>query len=438
MIFKNIIGTAGTRLLNAVFSFAVLLMITNFIGSRGLGEISLIMVDLTVIQLFVDWMAGSALVYFASRTEISRLLIPAYLWTIVVLFIFTIFGFLTHLIFPQVLAVIVPDGYAISILVLAFLNAFMQIHYNLLIGKKQIRQYNLIFSLQITSLIVFFSLFLFGFKDVTPLSYVNALTIAWGIGGFMSSYLIIRGSAKFHLKGWNTLTKEIFLYGFQTQLSNVLHIGNKRLSFYIIRIYAGFSSLGLYSAGVQLTEGLRLIGQSISLVQFSAISNSRKKEYARTLTIRLMKFSVSLTFFALAILLLIPQSIYQLVFSTAFGEIKIILMALSLGVLALAANTIFSHYFSGTGQPKINVYANLVGLFFTIILLFILIPLWGYIGAAITASVSYSVTIFYQVFIFKRQTQTTWGEWMIKTDDLKEFYKLGKQILLQKEKHEAK
>ncbi len=437
MIFKNIIGTAGTRLLNAVFSFVILLMITNYIGSKGLGEISLIMVDLTVIQLFVDWMAGSALVYFASRTQVSRLLVPAYLWILVILALFGVIGIGTHHLFPKAFAMVVPKGYEISILTLAFLNAFMQTHYNLLIGQKRIRQYNLIFSLQITSLIVFFSLFLFGFNDVTPLSYVNALTLAWGIGGILSFYQIIRKSEKFSLNGWHSLTGEIFQYGFQTQLSNVLHIGNKRLSFYLIRIFSGLSPLGIYSAGVQLTEGLRLIGQSISLVQFSAISNSREKEYARNLTIRLMKFSVSLTLLALAVLLLIPQSVYQLVFSSAFGDIKAILTALSVGVLALAANTIFSHYFSGMGQPKINARANLVGLIFTVILLFILIPLWGYIGAAITASISYSATVVYQAVIFKRQTQTAWGEWLIKATDFQEFYLLGKQLLTQKAQDET-
>jgi O-antigen/teichoic acid export membrane protein len=151
-----------------------------------------------------------------------------------------------------------------------------------------------------------------------------------------------------------------------------------------------------------------------------------------------MKFSVGLTFLALVILLLIPQSVYQLIFSTAFGEIKIILMALSAGVLALSANTIFSHFFSGIGQPKVNVYANAMGLIFTLLLLFILIPLWGIVGAAIAASVSYTITVIYQAIVFKRQTQTKWIEWIPKTDDFTEFVLLTKQILLTNETNEDK
>jgi O-antigen/teichoic acid export membrane protein len=438
MIFKNIIGTAGTRILNAIISLILLLMITNFIGSKGMGQISLIVVDLTVIQLFIDWMAGSALVYFASRTALSRLLIPAYLWSLGILLLFTGLGLLTHFVYPQAMAVVIPKGFEKSVFVLAFLNAFMQIHYNLLIGQKRIRQYNFVFTLQVSGMLLFFGLFLFGMNDFSAHAYANALALAWALGGLTSFYLILKSVDRFSLRGWQSLLKAIFLYGFQTQLSNVLHIANKRLSFYVIRIYSGLSPLGVYSAGVQLTEGLRLIGQSISLVQFSAISNSRKKEYARRLTIQLMKFSVGLTFLALVILLLIPQSVYQLIFSTAFGEIKIILMALSAGVLALSANTIFSHFFSGIGQPKVNVYANAMGLIFTLLLLFILIPLWGIVGAAIAASVSYTITVIYQAIVFKRQTQTKWIEWIPKTDDFTEFVLLTKQILLTNETNEDK
>jgi len=430
MILKNIIGTAGTRLLNALFSFAILLLITNFIGSKGLGEISLIIVDVTIIQLFVDWMAGSALVYFASRTETSKLLIPAYLWIFSIITFFGLLGSLFHQFFPTTLSLLVPQGYELSVLLLAFLNAFMQTHYNLLIGQGRIRTYNILFSFQIGVVLLCFSLLLLFFHQLSPLSYVEALAIAWAFSGLVGFYMIIKKIKRFSFNSWHSLTGEIFYYGLQNQLASILHIGNKRLSFYFIRVFSGLSPLGIYSAGIQLTEGLRLIGQSISLVQFSAISNSRDAEFARILTIRLMKFSLSLSLLALIFLLAIPQHLYQHVFGVAFGAMKPILVALSAGVLALAANTIFSHYFSGTGQPIINVHANTVGFVFTLVFLFLLIPRFGYLGAAITASISYSSTVVYQAFVFKRQTKTTWTEWLINRADLLELCKLGKELKL--------
>jgi len=215
--------------------------------------------------------------------------------------------------------------------------------------------------------------------------------------------------------------RKILKYGLPTQSAVMLHIGNKRLSFYFIRIFAGLSPLGIYSAAVQLTEGLRLIGQSISLVQYSTISNSRDKEYARVLSIRLMKFTLILTLLALLVLLVIPESVYDLAFSRDFTVIKTVVLILSPGVLALAANTIFSHYFSGVGQPAVNLHANVVGFVFTLVFAFLLIPPYGYLGAAATASVNYLASVVYQYIIFKRQTRTRFSEWVLQKEDLKDF-----------------
>ena len=63
-MLKKIIGTAGTRVLNTIFSLIILLLITNKIGSAGLGVIGLVVIDITVIQLVVEMFAGSAVVYF--------------------------------------------------------------------------------------------------------------------------------------------------------------------------------------------------------------------------------------------------------------------------------------------------------------------------------------------------------------------------------------
>ena len=76
-MLKKIIGTTGTRILNAVFNLIILVLITNKIGNEGLGIIGLILVDITIIQLSVDLVAGSSLVYFASRANLGQLLFPA-------------------------------------------------------------------------------------------------------------------------------------------------------------------------------------------------------------------------------------------------------------------------------------------------------------------------------------------------------------------------
>ncbi len=428
MIFKNILHTAGTRILNALFNLVVLLLITNFIGSKGFGIISLIVLDITVIELFIGLLAGGTLIYFASRSKTAPLLLTSYLWILFVVLFFVGAGWITGYFYPLLMHVVVPEGFGVDILVLALLNGFMQVHYNLLIGQKRIPAYNLIFTVQITLFVLLFLLEILVKKQTGPEAYVLSLYFSWGMGGLLGFYSVLKKVKHFSFRGWVSVSKKILSYGLPTQSAVMLHIANKRLSFYFIRIFAGLSPLGIYSAGVQLTEGLRLIGQSISLVQYSVISNSSDKDYARTLSIRLMKFTLLLTLFALLVLLAIPRNVYQLVFSQAFGVIKTIVLILSPGVLALAANTIFSHYFSGVGKPAVNLHANIIGFVFTLLFAFLLIPPFGYIGAAATASLNYLASVIYQYIVFKKQTKTRFSEWIPRKGDVKLFMVTIKQL----------
>lgn len=431
-MLRRIIGTTGTRILNAVFNIIILVLITNKIGSEGLGIIGLILVDITIIQLSVDLVAGSSLVYFASRANIAQLLVPAYIFVIFILIFYYLLGLIGIAYFPALFFTMVPEGYFLQILVLSGIGSFMWIHYNFLLGKSRIKTYNIIFTIQITIFLALFSFLLLAGSDQNVNTYLSALYFAYGIAALTGFVAVITKSGKWLITGWQSILKQVIHYGLVTQLANLLSIGNNRLSFFFIKYFAGLPALGIFNAGIQTTEGFKLIGQSIAVVQFSAISNTRDQEYARILTIRLMKVSILLTFMALIVINVLPESFYTWLFSDDFIGVKPVIIALSPGVLALAANNIFSHYFSGMGRPKVNLYAKAVGFLFTVVLALTLIPPYGFIGAAITASVSYTATVIYQYIMFKSETNTRLYEWVPSTEDLKHLKRLVKEML---EKH---
>ena len=423
-MLKKILGTTGTRILNAIFNLVILILITNKIGSEGLGIIGLILVDITIIQLSVDLIAGSSLVYFASRANIGQLLFPAYIFIFIVVAVYFLLGSLVATYFPVLFYTVVPEGYFYNILALSFLGSLMWIHYNLLLGKSRISTYNIIFTIQITVFLLAFVSSIFIAQDHSVSAYLIALYFAYGIATLLGFGAVISRAGKMVVKGWAAVTRQVFQYGLITQMANLLSIGNNRLGFFFIKYFAGLPALGIFTAGIQLTEGFKLIGQSIAVVQFSAISNSRDNEYARILTIRLMKVSALLTLSAVFIINVLPENFYTWLFSDDFVGVKPVIIALSPGVLALAANNIFSHYFSGMGKPKVNFYAKIIGFIFTVLLAILLIPPFGFIGAAVTASVSYTSTVVYQYFIFKKETKTRLSEWIPAKIDFVDFRKI--------------
>ena len=427
-MIKNILGTTGTRILNAIINLAILIILTREIGSDGFGTIMLILIAVTIIQLFVDLIAGSSLIYFSSRTDLLKLLIPSYLWIAIVISLSFLIFRLLSVFFPELYEIVIPSGYEQDILLLALFNALMLTNYNLLLGHKKIGRYNIIFTVQILTLIgvILYQIYVIG--NISVIAWITGAYSSYLTGFMLSmlSVLWIPGSKS--MVGVFQVIKKVFVFGFITQLANMLHLGNKRIGFYFLNAFTGIKAVGVYGAGTQLTEGLRLIGQSISLVQFSEISNSKSKDFAKVVTIKLMKFSFILTLIAVVILVSIPVDIYELVFGKEFDNLKLVIVALSPGVLALSVNTIFSHYFGGLGRPIVSLWANGIGMIVTLILAIILIPSLGYLGAAITASASYLSTIIYQYFLFKKETGTVFAEWLPSKNDLHDIREILKGI----------
>lgn len=428
-MLKKIIGTTGTRILNAAFNLIILVIITNKIGSEGLGIIGLILVDISIIQLSVDLVAGGSLVYFASRANLGQLLFPALVFVAIVLVFYFLLGLIGMNYFPVLFHTIVPEGYFFHILALSAIGSLMWIAYNLLLGQARIKIYNIIFVIQVSSFLIVFSIFIYFFGEQNVDSYIKALYIAYGIAAILGFISLLFKKGKLRMKGWFAVTKEVFKYGLVTQMANLLSIGNNRLSFFFIRYFLGLPAVGVFNAGIQTTEGFKLIGQSIAVVQFSTISSVRDDEYSRILTIRLMKVSLLLTLAAVIVINILPETFYTWLFSNEFIGVKPVIISLSPGVLALAANNIFSHYFSGMGKPKINLIAKVIGFAFTLVLVFTLIPAFGLVGAGITASVSYIATVIYQYIEFRKQTKTQHSEWIPALYDVTDFKRILKETI---------
>ncbi len=307
---------------------------------------------------------------------------------------------------------------------LAGLNAIMLTNYNLLLGSKRIGLYNSIFTVQIVTLISVLLYQIYILDNISVYAWILAALTAYATGSILSTAAVLSKTGNLSLSGTLNITKKVIVFGFITQVANMLHLGNKRIGFYFLNAFTGIKSVGIYGAGTQLTEGLRIIGQSISLVQFSEISNSDSKDFAKVVTIKLMKFSFILTLLSLIVLVIIPVQVYELVFGNEFENLKLVIIALSPGVLALSVNTIFSHYFSGLGRPVVSLRANAIGMLVTLVLAITLIPSLGYLGAALTASASYISTIIYQYLLFKKETGTIFREWLPDRNDLRDLKKI--------------
>lgn len=402
-MFKKILGTGMTRVMNLLIGFITMLMGTKVLGPAEWGIGFTVLTDVTFLLIGIEFLAGSGLVYFTPRKKLSTLMKVSYTWIVLVMvFYVLLFWGLSY--FPAVSDRIVPKGYEVITLLLTLVYSFHNFNLNVFLGKEKVGTFNWIFLLQILVQVSSMALLIFGLHIYDAHAFVYSLLCGYTVAFLVGFIIMIRMLDRSGNDPILLTAKEMFRYGYVIQLSTLVSTLNRRMSIYLIRQHCTEDSVGVYGAGTQVGEGVKVFGLSISMVQFSRLSNLTDQKMIVNLTIKFLKITVVLTLIALLVIACLPVSFFAWLFSDAFGQVKEILLLMSPGLLFYAAQMIFSNYFSGTGVPKYNLYASLTGLAVTLPATFVLVPIWGIVGAAIAFSCTYTAILLYQWFTFKRLT----------------------------------
>ena len=107
----------------------------------------------------------------------------------------------------------------------------------------------------------------------------------------------------------------------------------------------------------------------------------------------------------LGISVLIPRSVYQLIFGTEFGDVKKFIIILLPGIMSIAVSNLYGHYFAGMGKLKILRNKGLIGLAASLILLPLLMNRYQLTGVCISLNVSYILSSLYLWFKFRKEGQ---------------------------------
>lgn len=402
-MFKKILGTGAARAVNVLTQLATLIMGTKFLGAAEWGKAFIAQTDITFLLIGVEIVAGSGLVYFTPRKKLGTLMKLSYGWivfsTIVYILLFSALN-----LFPNFYHAVVPEGYAKLVLLMTFVYSLHEFNLNHFLGKEKVATYNWLFIIQILTQVTMMAVLIFVLDIRTGKALLYSQLCGYTLATLIGWILMIPNLKREGHEPLRDSFRELFRYGAFIQLSTLVSTLNKRLSLYLLNTSCDEKSIGVYASGTQVTEGINIVGQSIGLVEFSALSNTDSKERSSLLTLRFMKLSILLTFTALVVICLLPTSFFEWIFSGEFGDIRMVIWLMAPGILFFSAHAVLANYFSGTGQPKYNLYASLIGLSVTIIAAFTLIPTLGIRGAAITTSLTYISLFVYQWIVFRKQT----------------------------------
>ncbi|MCJ8154520.1 polysaccharide biosynthesis C-terminal domain-containing protein [Chryseobacterium sp. SSA4.19] len=392
---KTILKTFISRFLILLLNFGLVIYSTNMWGSEGKGVISIVIADLTIISFFANIFVGSSMSYFASKYRTEEILPFAYLWSVIV-------GISVPLLFSFNHA----SEYSGYLVVLSVLSSLLAANVNLFVGQQNIKMFNLYTVLQQIIHIIFIIIIVYLIRITSVNAYFMAQIGCFGILFLMSAFQVLKRCNVKQISFSKKTGSKLFNYGWKTQLSAFLQFLNNRLSFYFLEYFKGMVSVGVFSVGIAFSEAIWTVSRSLSIVLYADIVNNRNCNEAIEKTKISLRISFLITLLFIIVMLIIPSQLYAMVFGKDFSQTKEIVLYLSPGILAIAVSNIIGYYFAGINKLRILNVKAMIGLIFTVISSFFVIPKWGIRGACIITSVSYCLSSgllfwrFYQITEF--------------------------------------
>ncbi len=420
-MFKKIINTFGTKFLGALLNFAIAAVISQAVGDVGKGEQSLLLTTITFILIFSDIVSGSSLVFLTPKHSFSKLILPTYIWSILI-------GLISACIVPIFYHALSLD-FTINIGILSIFASLNAVNVTILIGKQRVKEANYLNLFQPIAILSALAIcyFLCGMKNVN--AYIIALYVAYG-GSWLGGLLLLRKDfRKVILHSWKEykpVVSDLFKFGILNQTGHFVQFFNLRLSYYLLASYIDPGTTGVFSIAVSLAEAIWIISRSIALVQYARIANSDDPVYSQRLTLDLTKICIAFSTAGMLVLALFPSSFYIWMFGPEFGGVPPLIRILAPGTLMYSVYMIMGHYYSGIGKYQMNTYSALCGLFFTFSLGFTLIPRFEIYGAAITTSCAYIANAAFLIVFFLKHSGLHLRDCLLSVSDIRNFYSMFK------------
>ncbi len=404
-ITKNIAITLTAQVPAIVFGIISGILTTRLLGPEGKGVFALYLANVEILALLFSFGTEQGIVYFISNKKINVYKIQA---LSIIVFLVSIllnstFIFMTssNLVFIKDYSGIFFRLYVLLLFILTFYNSLI---IAFLKAKKKFKQISFITiistSINLISFLTYFLLVRFN-KVENSIRFVFIIGFCLIIiNGIIYSFYFTR-NYKFKPNFKISLNSDVlpfYKFSFLGYAGMLVNFLNYRFDIWLVSYFKGAIQLGFYSLAVNFSQLIMLFSRIFSgvMTPYLASSNTRIRN-SIFLTYSRINFSI----IVLIVVVLSFTGDYLLVFmyGVDFAESVAPFKILLAGMIFTGASQIYSAYVSTSGRNDLCLYTNLIGLFFTVVLDFILIPRYGIVGSAYATAISY-FTIFLTYLLF--------------------------------------
>jgi len=202
---------------------------------------------------------------------------------------------------------------------------------------------------------------------------------------------------------WNaTAIPRMIGYGYKTQATGLATYFNQRIDQLILVLLVPPRQVGLYVVAVTLSTAVTVFPQAAGIVTFSRGANQSSEDAKATIGNSFRASLIWLLVTCGAIYVLAPFLIH-LVVGPAFDGSILACRILLPGALMIGLNQVLYNGAYALGRPGLPSFAEGMSMAVTAVGLYLLVPHYGYVGAAAVSTVAYTVSFLVMLGLANRK-----------------------------------
>lgn len=379
-------GIAGLGLVNSV-------LLSRWLGPAGRGEVAAAMLWPTLLVYLSSMGLIAAVLYFAALPDSKpRAIFANGLWlglTQGAIAMLVGFVVLPWLLGSQTESVVDASRLFLVIIPISLITQYAV---SILQGRMRIAAFNWL-------------------RVILPAGYLSG-TVMLKVSGLMTLHNIIvlhlflqvigllaallslwNAGVHFSLRIDRLLARQMLKYGAKIHIGSIFGLANSSLDQALMAAFLPSRYLGLYVAAVGAATVAQVFAQAVQMVSTPSITNreSLRERTAVLLGVFRRYWILSLPVGA-ALAAILPFGI-PIIFGTEFKEAIWAAEILLVGSLLIGARDVLSGGANALGDPWLGSKAQLWAIGATVILLSVLLPLMGIVGAAIATTAANAIQL---------------------------------------------
>lgn len=195
-----------------------------------------------------------------------------------------------------------------------------------------------------------------------------------------------------------SLGREVLGYGATTAFVMLPYQLNLRLDQLMLSVMGSEHALGIYAVATAWSSMLSVVGSGFSMVVLAQSAGAAREDAAVADTLfRKVRLAILLIAGAGLVVGTLAQWGLPFLYGPRFQEAVGPALILCIASVPLYTNIVLHDFTRGMGHPEIGMRPEVVGLGINAVLLFVLLPRFGPIGAAFAALLTYTVVTLFMI-----------------------------------------